>query len=176
MEARLCDASFVDEAGCGGASVLADESDGEGEAEEIAVERAGGRAGGGFALHLGEEKAELFILKGPAVVEVGELGELELLCRFEDDGGVDGGDDALRGAVPEEAVARAGGEEDKVAGAGVETPGAAVGVPVHLDGSAGLEVEAEGVMLVLGDFDGAYAVSFEDEAVPDGLGGSRAVG
>ena len=110
----------------------------------------------------------MIVLEGPEVFEVGELVELELRCRFDEDGGVDGGDDSLRGAVPEEAVARARSEEDEIAGAGVEVAAATVRVPVHLDGAAGLEMEAEGVVFVLGDFDCAYAVFFEDEAGPRG--------
>lgn len=70
--------------------------------------------------------------------------------------------------MPEEAVARARGQEDEITGTGVEMAGAAVGVPVHFDGAAGLEMEAEGMVLVLGDFDGADAVPFEDEAGPRG--------
>lgn len=72
----------------------------------------------------------------------------------------------MRRAVPEKAVARAGGEKDEVARASVEMTGATVGVPVHFDGTAGLEMEAEGVVFVLGNFDGADEVLFENEAGP----------
>ena len=105
-------------------------------------------------------------MEGPEIVEVGKLVEFELGCCLDEDGRIDGRDDALGGAVPEEAVACARGEEDEVSRAGVEMAAAAVGVPVHLDGAAGLEVEAEGVVFVLRDFDSAYAVFFEDEAGP----------
>lgn len=108
----------------------------------------------------------MLVLEGPKVVEIGELVEFELGCCLDEDGWVDGGDDALRGAVPEESVASAGGEEDQVARPGVERAGVTLGVPVHLDGAAGLEMEAEGVVLMLGDFDGANAVFFQDEAGP----------
>ena len=84
--------------------------------------------------------------------------------------------------MPEEAVARAGGEEDEIACAGIKVSGAAMGMPVHLDGAAGLEVKAEGMVLVLGNFYRADAVFFEDEtgpwgrcvcAVGDGLPGEQ---
>jgi hypothetical protein len=94
------------------------------------------------------------------------LVEFELCCGFDEDGGVDGCNDAVGRAVPEKAVACARGEEDEVPGPGVEMAAATVGVPVHLDWTAGLEMEAEGVVLVFGNFDCADAMFFEDEAGP----------
>lgn len=79
----------------GVAAVFADERDGERQAEEIAVERAGGPVGADLTFHFGEEEAELLVLEGPEDVEVAELLHLELGGRLDEDGWVDGGDDAL---------------------------------------------------------------------------------
>jgi hypothetical protein len=46
--------------------------------------------------------------------------------------------------------------------------GAAARVSIHHYGAAGLEVEAEGGVFVLGDFDRAEAMFFEDDAGPGG--------
>jgi hypothetical protein len=147
-------------------AIFADEGDGERQAEKVAVERAGGPVGGDFALHLGEEETELLVVEGPEDVEVAELFHLKLIGGFEEDGWVDGGDDSLGCAVPEEAVACAGREEDKVSGGRVDASGASAGVPVHLDGAGSLEMETEGGVFVLGDLYSAYAVLFQDDSLP----------
>ena len=68
--------------------------------------------------------------------------------------------------MPKKTVASTRRKKNQIAGACIQMTAAAMGAPVHLNRAAGLEVQAEGVVFVLRNFDCADAVPLKDESSP----------
>jgi hypothetical protein len=63
--------------------------------------------------------------------------------------------------MPKQAIAGSGREQDETSSVRLNMTSSPSTLPVHRYRPAGLEMEAERAMLVLGNLDGAQAVPFE---------------
>jgi hypothetical protein len=85
-------------------------------------------------------------------------------------------DEAFGGSLPAKAVACTGGKENHRSGSRALDPVPALGPPLHTFVAAGLQMEAELAVLVLGDLDGGDGVALQNDTIPgllSGLPGKR---